>query len=530
MKNVRIELFITIIIVALLPLWVHVVLEGESVRTTVVISTSAKRTETDIIISKLHEINITASVRRTTVNEKSVIKVLNDSISRRIASMFNQMKLPFKNSAADDSPICKSRGTLLRKFIARFPSRDKTDQRWSKFPPTADALSVAESVGFSATLGYPRHWKGRMRARYFFLGPPKTGTTFLSHCFAAAMNGNDSNLPYPAASMRWPVNETNFGEPKFLKSPSLVRRIWKRTGFRRWDCPKEFWIYPEIARYSDKCFPELSVMRFPPVEVESKNWFLYDGTPDQLMIYGVAQAVYEDLLGSPWKPTFLVIRRDIISRAFSHYLLHSELRKQWKWGEEPLKVFSDRLDEQLSVLESRPICKLMLYSPKRVLKNINLISQSLSRCMYYGNRENDVLFLPFGFIALGVKYWLHYFDASQFRFLEMSEIIKLKTSDQYMNMFESLFPDTLRNKPNCTHPSDWGETCTGPYQAARTENLCGPKSPFLTSQAWSSRAEKMGFSKGSSESLEKYRKIAGRWERCFDDLMDEYNISSYRVA
>ena len=413
-----------------------------------------------------------------------------------------------------------------------FPKKD--DIPFSKLPSVPPAPIGIEAVRLADKLGYPRHWRARMRPKFFILGPPKTGTTFLHDCFIYSMIGNKNSLAYPLANQRWPTERFPNGEPTFI--PSIVPQLhhtWNRTGFRRFDLPKESWLYVEIGRnfrYKGsprKFWGAVQISRFPPVEPESSNWVLTDSTPDYIMIPKAAQALYLDMENSPWKPRFVVMSRDPVSRGFSHFLLFAELKRLWGWKSTGTTDYSIKLDEQHEILLQQPICRQMLYEPEIVLNDLSKTYDALRRCMYHPKKLNDIMFLPFGFTALGLRYWLSLFSPEQFTLLKMSTLKRMNTTESLWDFFEDTFPGMKRPLPRCDSESIVdSETCTPWNQYAIALERCGPNSPALAAQAWTTRGG-LNETKGSDQRLEKYRVIGKKWDKLLAQLMSNHGISWY---
>eukprot|EP01060_Flectonema_neradi_P020161 TRINITY_DN2767_c0_g2_i3.p1 TRINITY_DN2767_c0_g2~~TRINITY_DN2767_c0_g2_i3.p1 ORF type:complete len:551 (+),score=114.06 TRINITY_DN2767_c0_g2_i3:58-1653(+) len=411
----------------------------------------------------------------------------------------------------------------------RFPATDE-ETEFVKLPPAAPAPTGEAAIKLSRKMGWPDHWKARQRPELFILGPPKTGTTFLEGCLRWSMFGNSSKRYYPLASERWPTETLPGGEPLYTTSPVMEGlRMWNRTGYRRWDPPKEWWTYPEIGRYANDFRGFLNTQRFPPVEEESKNWFLIDSTPDMIMVPKAAQALAADLESTPYDTRFLVMERAALSRAYSHFLLFTQLRVQWGWGEETTTVFADKLDQQHAILEKIPICNEMMYKPAEVLRSYDKTYLALRWCMYDPTKRNQVMFLPFGFTALGVRYWFSKFNPKKFTFLKMTDFKKIAKSPEKLHTFyEHAFPGLKRNKPKCERVEDWNSgTCTGWHLDEIAEEMCGPNSPALKAQAWTGRTG-LNYTKGPKERLEKYETIADGWTKVYEDLLNENDLQWYK--
>eukprot|EP01060_Flectonema_neradi_P027141 TRINITY_DN3677_c0_g1_i2.p1 TRINITY_DN3677_c0_g1~~TRINITY_DN3677_c0_g1_i2.p1 ORF type:complete len:514 (+),score=92.33 TRINITY_DN3677_c0_g1_i2:79-1620(+) len=428
------------------------------------------------------------------------------------------------NSSLDAIPY---RERLVRRSL-KFPLEG--DLPFLKLPPVPPAPTGIAAIKLARKLGYPDKWRARQRPEFFILGPPKSGTTFMEACFKWSMFGNSSKRTYPMASERWPVTRLEGGEPDYSTSPLLEPfRLWNRTGYRRFDPPKEWWVYPEMGRYPTEFRGFVNTQRFPPVEEPSKNWFVIDSTPDSIMIPKAAQALALDLEGAPFEPSFLVMHRDVVNRAYSHFLLFTSLRVMWGWKEETMEVFTDRLDQQHAVLESIPICRKMLYQPFEVIQSLDDTYNALRWCMYDPKIRNQVMYLPFGFTALGLRYWISKFKPENFRFLKFSTMKVIgKDPKKLFDFYEDIFPGIKRNLPRCEKADQWNSgNCTGWQLHSQAELMCGPDSPALASQAWTRRKD-LNFTKGKPENLEKYQKIAENWDKAFDALVSEYNLSWYQ--
>ena len=415
--------------------------------------------------------------------------------------------------------------TLTRKWL-QFPSSDR-EHLFIKYPLVPSAPTGREALLLSRELKWPDEWKARQRPEHFILGPPKTGTTFLAHCLRLSMVGNTTYRPYPLGQMRWPV-QIGYpeGEPIIRLSPSLQnRRLWNRTGFRRWDPPKEWWVYPAMGKYGKLPMGFLQRLRLPPVEEESKDWVLMDATPDQLMIYHAADAAAEDLRNAPFSPRFLVLHRNALDRAYSHFLLFTELRRLWGWQEETELVFANRLHAQHKILRRIPICEKMLHSPEEVMADINLVREALRQCMYDPDEDEQPMYLPFGFAALGAKYWVSKFHISNFRFARTTTL-KTFDEDATMTFLEATF-GLKRMLPRCTSPKHWRlSNCTGQRYYDQAYEFCGKNSQSLKSQAWTKR-EGLKYSKGPASDLLEYQAIADKWAVLFDDLLVELDVKEY---
>ena len=434
---------------------------------------------------------------------------------------------------------------VLRQWL-RFPETEQ-EHRFLKYPQVAPAPVGRAALDLARTLRYPARWGARMRPRHFILGPPKTGTTFLANCLRLAMVGNASNRPYPLSQMRWPIYIGKpEGEPIVkLSTPLINNRVWNRTGYRRWDAPKELWTYPDMGRYPQLPQGWLQRRRFPPVEPESAFWALMDATPDQLMIPEAADAAAADLRGAPFAQSFLVMLRSPLDRAYSHFLLYTELRRLWGWSPEPLTVFAEKLHLQHRMLRARPVCERLLDDPAGVLADEDLTRRVLVECMYEDpdaemlakaglppNASHSEyrlaripMYLPFGFAALGARYWMDRFPQAYFRFAHTATLKQLDEAGT-MRFLQRTF-DVDPMKPRCASASDWqSTTCTGARRYDHAYLFCGKNSPALTSQAWSKR-EGLLYEKGSAEALQEYTALSERWHGLFVTFLKTRGITTY---
>eukprot|EP01060_Flectonema_neradi_P027283 TRINITY_DN36895_c0_g1_i1.p1 TRINITY_DN36895_c0_g1~~TRINITY_DN36895_c0_g1_i1.p1 ORF type:complete len:567 (+),score=49.87 TRINITY_DN36895_c0_g1_i1:32-1732(+) len=431
-------------------------------------------------------------------------------------------------------------------IIDNKPKISTTMQRMTQFPgshaeaaflrtatPVSPAPVGEQAAELARKLKYPDRWEGRMRPEFFILSPPKTGTTFLDGCLRHAMNGNPLKTVYPEMSMRWPSNRSASGEPITTKSPfELNRRLWLRRGFRRWDLPKEPWNYIQMGRHAGTIREYFARQRFPPVEPESSLWGIVDATPDQIMIPEAAVSAFLDLRGAPFKPRFLVIDRDPVDRAFSHFMLFTDLKKKYKRAPEPFSVFADRLDQQHARLVKIPICWELLHQPEAVVRSREKVFAALKSCMYEQDPLDDpqVYYLPFGFVALGLRYWAELFGADSFLLLRFTDLVKLDTPVKVMRVFEKAFPTLVRNPPPCHNDSDWvSNLCSGPQRVLETDLNCGQDSPYLHAQAWTKKSASLGYSIGEENRLEKYRNIGKRWQAVLQNMTADLGIGYYSL-
>ena len=281
-------------------------------------------------------------------------------------------------------------------------------------------------------------------------------------------------------------------------------------------------------------FEQHTYMRFPPVEEGTKDWTMLDATPDSLMTAGTAEEVKKDLKCAPFKPRFLVMNRDALSRGYSQFVMEDTLFVQTRRG----KNFLKELEYQFTrgSLAKYKICHDMMNEPEALMKDIRRVRQALQTCAYFkpplyrddAAQRNDkiqqvfVNFLPFGFVALGLKYWLHVFDydTSLFRVVD-TNTLKGLNGPQMMGVVEDVF-DVKRMLPRCPTASSKEDEdgCTAWNRYDSGLRACGSQK-----NSWSG---KEGYTMGAAAGLKKYKYISDRWGKIMDDLIAEYNIT--RVA
>eukprot|EP01063_Lacrimia_lanifica_P032572 TRINITY_DN5586_c0_g2_i1.p2 TRINITY_DN5586_c0_g2~~TRINITY_DN5586_c0_g2_i1.p2 ORF type:complete len:520 (+),score=166.69 TRINITY_DN5586_c0_g2_i1:60-1619(+) len=417
-----------------------------------------------------------------------------------------------------------------------FPTTEMEKQHASVeqgFALTPDCPTGACALALARELGYPDRWGARMRPSLFMLGPPKTGTTFLASCVVRAMVGNARRRPYPQALERWPVEkDPTTHEPLIKDSPIMEARgyMWNRTGYRRWDFPKEWWGYSEmnVAKPIVRAYQPL---RLPPVEAGSADWVLMDATPNYLMQAHSADTIALDLAGAPFEPRFLITYRNALSRGFSHYLLMSTFATEQGFWTNLSKTFVDELDRQHEHLVTIPVCRELLTNPDSVMREPAMVSHALRACMYEQPYApwRKMNFLMFGFVELAARYWLTKFPKSAFRFAKQADIKKVADPAKVMDFLAQTY-DLEPVKPKCDDPRAWaGGTCTGAHRYDRAWEACGKDSQAGQSQSWTHKAKQMGYAKGSDARLAKYKKLADMWDARFDRFLAEEGLLLYDV-
>ena len=305
---------------------------------------------------------------------------------------------------------------------------------------------------------------------------------------------------------------------------------WNRTGrARRLDVRKEWRVYHMAAwdKRENHDFEQHQFLKFPPVEEETKDWTILDATPDSLMTAGTAEEVKKDLKCAPFKPRFLVMNRDALSRGYSQFVMEDTLFVQTRRGKNFLKELEYQFTQ--GSLAKYKVCHDMMNEPEALMKDIRRVRLALQTCVYfkpplyrfpvkqYRGQPTFVNFVPFGFVALGLKYWLHVFDydASLFRVVD-TNALKGLNPHQMMGVVEDVY-DMKRMLPRCPTARSKEEGCT-----AWNRYDTGLKACTKQMNSWSG---KDGYTMGDAAGLKKYKDISDRWGKIMDDLIAEYNIT-----
>ncbi|KAJ9464772.1 hypothetical protein DIPPA_34569 [Diplonema papillatum] len=312
-------------------------------------------------------------------------------------------------------------------------------QAYAKTPPALLGLAAARKAEDN---GWPARWNNRQHPTHFLLGTPKGGTTFVERCYhSGALSGNPDHLPYPKASMRWPVKFTDDGEPYHKHQGFIGSHPWPRTGYRRFDVAKAWRVYikttsPQLA---DKTYRRL-FSSMPPVEDDSHKWHVLDATATYLMKPSVADHVKEDHEHAPEKPRFLIMWRDSFRRAFSHYIMIMGRRA----GALKPDDFIRRLAFEMNVWNETEGCSA-LYDPVRLLARpdvVPLLGELLPKCF------RPKSFLGHSLPVLGLRYWLSKFEAKQFTVVR-TEALKTSDPSVLISILEKAFGHTRIADP-CT--------------------------------------------------------------------------------
>ena len=349
------------------------------------------------------------------------------------------------------------------------------------------------------------------------------------------MIGDPHKRVYPLATERWPLKYDRNGHGVLTPSRQLPHpySVWNRTGARRLDVRKEWRVYHQVTwnKREHHDFEQHQFMKFPPVEEQTKDWTILDATPQTLMTAGAAEEIKKDLKCAPFKPRFLVMNRDAFSRGYSQFVMEGDtLFIQTRRGKNFLKELEYQSTE--GSLAKHKVCHDMMNEPEALMKDIRRVRLALQTCVYFQpplyrddaaqrNKIQQVFvnFLPYGFVALGLKYWLHVFDydASLFRVVD-TNTLKGLNGPQMMDMVEDVY-DMKRMLPRCptarSKEDEDGCTAWNRYDAA--VKACGNQL-----RSYSGKAD---YTMGDAAGLKKYKDISDRWGKIMNDLIAEYNIT-----
>ena len=402
------------------------------------------------------------------------------------------------------------------------PTGDRLKPEYFKLPPVPPAPTGEAAMELAREQGWPDHWRARMRPQHFLLGPLETGTTTLHACYERAMVGDPRKRAYPLATERWPLEYDDNGQAVIRPSHVIPEPyiVWNRTGARRLDVRKEWRVYHKASwtRQASPGLEKYHYLRFPPVEKETQDWTMLDGTPFNLMTPGAADELKEDLKCAPFKPRFLVMNRDPLARGYSQFVMEQSLYYQPARGRDFYNELESQSTAKKGSLSKYPFCQMMMQEPEALMKDVRRVRRALQLCTYF-KAPYVANLLPFGFVALGLKYWLHVFDydASLFRVVDTSSLKGLD-AHQMMGLVEDVF-DMKRMLPRCPAVDSKEDGCTAWNRYDSGLRACGSQQ-----NSWSG---KEGFTMGDPEKMKKYRTLSDRWGKILDDLIVEYNITRW---
>ncbi|KAJ9467063.1 hypothetical protein DIPPA_00527 [Diplonema papillatum] len=382
-------------------------------------------------------------------------------------------------------------------------------------PATRGAPTGAAALRLARSWGLPDQWNARHHPTHFILGPPKSGTTFLSQCYASgAVSGHPRVKPYPPAWKRWPVGRHDNGEPEEGLTITQYNGVqsWNRTGFRRFSIGKEPHVYMRVPRW-DRMEYYRVFEGYPPVEPESKDWTVMDGSPVYLMLPRVAERVFEDHCSNLEKLRFVVGWRGGLARAFSHFAMFAA------WGSVNASHFIDRLRFERSIWDRDAACTVLIDNPDAILDMPRLrLRFVLQHCFVETEAPpGDQSFFGQSLPVVGLRYWLHFFPAKHFTVIRTAA---LETRDPHhtANILAAAFNLTATRGP-CPGGAGWGpsSTCAGEHEWDDIYDSCtdakgtGARRP--ASFSWYS--SKLGIVRGSREERKPFRELFAR----YDDLM-----------
>ena len=146
----------------------------------------------------------------------------------------------------------------------------------------------------------------------------------------------------------------------------------------------------------------------------------------------------------------------------------------------------------------------------------------------YDDRQGDQAhYLSFSFTALGLAYWLHHFDASQFRVIRYEDRANL-SSEATMGYLETTFGYSPM-PPKCKHARDWIQTneCTAQARYKQARQACAPGNLHGALPPEDAIERNGGFSKGTDASLVEFRALAARWDTALHNLIADKKVTIY---
>eukprot|EP01059_Diplonema_ambulator_P003697 TRINITY_DN13409_c0_g1_i1.p1 TRINITY_DN13409_c0_g1~~TRINITY_DN13409_c0_g1_i1.p1 ORF type:complete len:548 (+),score=115.63 TRINITY_DN13409_c0_g1_i1:25-1644(+) len=385
-------------------------------------------------------------------------------------------------------------------------------------PPIPPSPVGEESWRLAKEFGWPRSWGVRQRPSVFILGAPKGGTTFMAQCFShGALTGDDTRRPYPMCAERFPhkfSSPEEGGEPIITGSmPITSSDRWNQTiGFRRWDAPKEWYLYHVAGTDRRSAEYYSSINMLPPIERESNHWQLMDATPSYLANVQAADEIYKDFSTIRHVPRFLIMWRAPIARGYSSLQMWASYHRPENCS------YLEYLEKEYAFWEQHPVCKQIL-QPKVLMQDIVQVESVIKSCI-----ARPMMFMGEGFVALPLKYWLTKFDAEQFTVVR-GETLKTLNEEETIGILMKAF-DMKRMKPRCERPEQWNlGNCTGQHNYDRALLMCSSSSPAITVSSFTDRGKKCY--KGTDEELRKFENLAKEWDAAMYELVEEYGLRLY---
>ena len=474
----------------------------------------------------------------------------------------------------DALPFTVATMKKFRRNASEYPTH------WISAPNPPSAPIGKQAWALARTFNFPDEWRARHRPKLFILGTVGTGSLFLEECWKTAMTGNDSNRPYPMSAERWPISRHQTGET--IADPFAengVKDVWGRTGFRRWDPPKEWFVYAECGgapHPSPLCSHHRA--RWPPVEPGSDKWRVIDASPETLMSAAAANQTFFDMksvLSDPTlRPVFIVPTQVPLLTArydFSVYFKHRirpfvDYTAYFKDPEglrtEPSKEelsaiieadeerrFWEHIDDELAAHHEHPLCKKVVEDPAQFLKEIHInirttheAQEMLTQCLYRmvgdrTERHRRPYFLLSNFYGVGLAHWLATgFSSDQFVQVPTEEL-RWYTPEQVLSLFEDALPGMKKIKPRCENPASWdvtdraGETiCSGHIAWDKAQLFCNPvDSPAaIPKLAWNF-TKALGRETEGEYTVEQVWEISAKMHRATETFMAENEIRAWRM-
>ncbi|KAJ9468942.1 hypothetical protein DIPPA_04465 [Diplonema papillatum] len=384
-----------------------------------------------------------------------------------------------------------------------------------RLPATPDLPTGEAALQLARSWGLPDHWNARHHPTHFILGSPKAGTTFIEKCYSSgAFAGDREHMPYPRPNVRWPVRKDRHGEPISWHTAFANANAWNRTGFRRWDLGKEPRVYLSCENYTRPIYYR-SFESFPPIEEGSKNWEILDATPTYLSNPRATENIYIDHLHDPKRPRFVVAWREPFARMYSHYVMIAGKRQSLNPA-----AFVMRIRKEYKMLLEVPGCRVVVDDPESLMRaeNKDLLRFVLNDCFVFPK------YLSYSLPVLGLRYWLHHFDVSQFTVIKTTAMSK--ADPKFMiSTLEHAFD--IKALPQCKPGQDWKtENCAGPGFWSQIEAMCSdPKARGQNRAAsYSSRGKTELITRGTEKDQAPFVALFEKYEALMQQLIKDFNL------
>ena len=390
-------------------------------------------------------------------------------------------------------------------------------REWLEMPRPPAAPTGKAAWLLSRDLGLPVAWRARHRPTLFVLGTVGGGSLFIEECWRQSMLGNKTRYPYPYAGERWPtkrhpVTSEIIIDP--LASPDK-EDTWGRSGQRRWDPPKEWFVYERCGEHPHP-HPACSHQRarWPPVEKATKDFVLMDASPDTLMNPHAANQTYFDLRrvqSHPrMRPRFIVTLQPPLVAAWHEFGIYYRFRLRPQRNYEAMFIeprglqraptveelaevekqdvqdsFWAHIGQELGAMEEIPVCKAAFDDPAAFMRDAaadpTLARDALELCghrmvgKHRGERWKMPHFLFNAFHGVGVRHWLHLgFEADQFVAVPTEEL-RWYSPEEVMDFLETAAPHMRRLPKRCEDPHGWDAgKCSGHIAWEKAHFFCHP--------------------------------------------------------